>query len=147
MLRDYETIFILAPTIDEAETEKVTLKMKEVVTQNQGEVVKVERWGKRKLAYEIGRHKKGEYVLLQFRGEAVTVAELERNYKMTDSVIKFLTIRLEKEAMAHLARLAAAEAAAIKPELVEKPAEAPTAEAPAVEAPAAPAVEASGSEG
>jgi len=134
MLRDYESIFILAPNLDEAEAGKLALKMQEVVTGNGGEIVKVEKWGKRRLAYEIGKHKKGDYILIQFRGEAVTVAELERNYKMTESVIKFLTIRLEKEALAHLERQAAAEAAALKPESAEAPAE-------AVAAPAAPATE------
>src|SRR5512143_3156651 len=124
-MRDYESIFILNPNIDEAESEKVNLRMQEVIAGNGGEIVKVEKWGKRKLAYTIGKHKKGEYVLMQFKGEAATVAELERNYKMTDSIIKFLTVRLEKEALAHQARLAAAqEAAAAKAEAAEAAAQA-----------------------
>ena len=115
MVRDYESIFILSTALDEAEAEKVSLRMQEVVAKNDGEVVKVERWGKRKLAYQIGRHKRGEYVLMRFKGEPKTVAELERNYKMTDSIVKFLTVRLEKEALLHLARLDAAQAAATPP--------------------------------
>ncbi len=115
MVRDYESIFILSTTLDEAEAEKVGLRMREVVAKSGGEVVRVEKWGKRKLAYAIGRHKRGEYVLMQFTGEPRTVAELERNYKMTDSIIKFLTVRLEKEALEHLARLEAAAAAATPP--------------------------------
>ncbi len=136
-MRDYESIFILNPNIDEAESEKVNLRMQEVVAGNGGEVTKVEKWGKRKLAYTIGKHKKGEYVLMQFKGEAATVAELERNYKMTDSVIKFMTVRLEKEALAHQARLAAAqEAAAAKAEAAEAAAQARTETPAATEAPA-----------
>ncbi len=103
-MNDYESIFILAPSTEEGESEKISQRFQEVITANGGEIVRVEKWGKRKLAYPVRKHKKGEYVLLQFRGGAMAVSELERNYKMTDAVIKFLTIRLEKEALAHLAR-------------------------------------------
>lgn len=112
-MRDYESIYILASTLDEAESERLTTRMQEVVTTNGGEIVKVEKWGKRKLAYEVGKHKKGEYVLLQFQGGPETVAELERIYKMTEPVIKYMTIRLEKEA---LMQQAAAEARAAEAE-------------------------------
>lgn len=139
VVRDYESIFILNPTMDEAESEKVALRMQEVIKGNGGEVVRVEKWGKRKLAYPIKKHKKGEYVLVQFKGLAGTVAELERNYKMTDAVIKYITVRLEKEALAHLARQAAAtqaaEAAAQRAE-VESAAKAEVESAQKAEAPA-----------
>ena len=111
-MKHYESIFILNPSIDEAESEKINLRMQEVVTANGGEVTKVEKWGKRKLAYTVRKQKKGEYVLFQFTGGAATVAELERNFKMTDSVIKYMTIRLEKDMLEHQARLEAAAAAA-----------------------------------
>ncbi len=103
-MNDYESIFILAPSTDEGESEKLNQRFQEVIAANGGEVVRVEKWGKRKLAYPVRKHKKGEYILLQFKGGAVAVSELERNYKMTDAVIKFLTIRLEKDALAHIAR-------------------------------------------
>lgn len=136
-MRDYESIFILNPNIEEGESEKVCLKMQEVVTANGGEVTRVEKWGKRKLAYEIGKHKKGEYVLLQFTGEPVTVAELERNYKMTDPVIKYITIRMEKEMVLAVQQARQAEAAAV----VAAEAAAEAAEVAANEAAAAPAAE------
>ena len=120
-MKDYESIFILSPGTDEAESEKISVRMQEVIKGNGGEVVKVEKWGKRKLAYTVRKHKKGEYVLLQFRGGAMTVAELERNYKMTEAVIKYLTVLIGKEMLAHQARVEAAEAAAAKAE-AEKPA-------------------------
>ena len=130
-MKDYESIFILNPTIDEAESEKINQRMQEVIANNGGEIVKVEKWGKRKLAYIVRKHRKGEYILLQYRGEAITVSELERNFKMTDSVIKYMTIRIEKDILAHQARaVEAAEAAARAAE--EKP-EASEAEAPEVE--------------
>ena len=134
-MRDYESIFILSPTIDEAESEKVNARMQEVVAANGGTIGKVEKWGKRKLAYTVRKHKKGEYILFQYQGGPETVAELERNFKLTDSVIKFITVRLEKEMLLAQAK-AQAEAEARE---ARAQAEAAAAEAPAVaeEAPAA----------
>jgi len=96
-MRDYETIYILSPNTPEEGVEKVNVRMQEVITANGGEMTKVEKWGKRKLAYPVNKQKKGEYILYQYKGGPVTVAELERNFKMTDSIIKFMTVRLEKE--------------------------------------------------
>ena len=132
MIKHYESIFILNPSIDEAESEKINLRMQEVVAGNGGEVTKVEKWGKRKLAYTVRKQKKGEYVLFQFTGGAATVAELERNFKMTDAVIKYMTIRLEKDMLEHQARLEAAATAAAEEKAAEVT-EVPAAEAPAVE--------------
>jgi small subunit ribosomal protein S6 len=125
-MMNYESIIILNPTIDEAESEKVSQRMQEVIASNGGEVQKVEKWGKRKLAYTVHKHKKGEYVLFQFTGEAVTVSELERNYRMTDAIIKFMTVRLEKEALAaqQAAALAAEARAAAEAEAAESAANA-----------------------
>ena len=142
-MNDYESIFILAPSIDEAESEKINQRMQEVITANGGEIVRVEKWGKRKLAYPVRKHKKGEYVLLQFKGGAPAVSELERNYKMSDAVIKFLTIKLDKEALAHLARQlqaqqkAEATAEAARVEEIRK-AEEPASEAVSGETPEVP---------
>ena len=132
-MKDYESIIILNASLDEAESEKIVQRMQDVIAGNGGQVVKVERWGKKRLAYIVKKQKKGEYVLLHFKGQPETVAELERNYKMVDSIIKYLTVRLEKEAIAHIERQEAALAAAAKP--AEVPAEAP---APAEQAPAEP---------
>lgn len=132
-MKDYESIFILNPSIEEAEAEKIVQRLQDVVNGHGGQMLKVERWGKKRLAYIVRKQKKGEYVLLHFKGQPETVAELERNYKMVDSIIKYLTVRLEKDALAHIERQEAALAAAAKP--AEAPAEAP-APAPAEQAPA-----------
>ena len=132
-MKDYESIFILNPSIEEAEAEKIVQRLQDVVNGHGGQMLKVEKWGKKRLAYIVRKQKKGEYVLLHFKGQPETVAELERNYKMVDSIIKYLTVRLEKEAIAHIERQEAALAAAAKPEAA--PAEAP---APAEQAPAEP---------
>lgn len=137
-MRHYESIFILNPNIDAEEAEKVAARMQEIIAANGGEVSRVEKWGKRKLAYEVAKFKKGEYVLLQFTGEAGTVSELERNYKMTDPVIKFMTVKLEKEAVAAAEAAIALEAAQAKAEAEKEAAAAAETPAPAEETAAEP---------
>ena len=116
----YESIFIINPNISDDETAAVIKKMQDVVTKQSGEMLKFEDWGKKKLAYEIKKQKRGHYAFFQFKAAPNAVSELERTYKMTDTVIKFITVKLEKELRTKpapkpkkkdLAKAAAAEAA------------------------------------
>ena len=93
----YESIFIINPNLSDEETANVIKKMQDVVTKQGGEMLKLEDWGKKKLAYEIKKQKRGHYAFFQFKAAPTAVSELERTYKLTDSVIKFLTVKLEKE--------------------------------------------------
>ncbi len=93
----YESIFIINPNLSDEETAGVIKKMQDVVAKQGGEMLKFEDWGKKKLAYEIKKHKRGHYAFLQFKAAPAVVSELERTYKLTDSVIKFLSVKLEKE--------------------------------------------------
>ena len=94
MRSTYESIFIIKPTLSDEETEKVIQKMQEIITTGGGEIINVENWGKKKLAYEIKKHKRGHYVLLHLKAEGPLVKELERNYRLSDAVIKFITVKL-----------------------------------------------------
>lgn len=93
----YESIFIVNPNLTDEETAAVIKKMQDVITNQGGEMVKFEDWGKKKLAYEIKKQKRGHYAFFQFKAPAALIHELERTYKLTDTVIKFMTIKLEKE--------------------------------------------------
>lgn len=96
----YESIFILRSSLGDEEAEAVIEKMKSVLTKHGATIVKVENWGKKKLAYEIKHDRRGTYVLLQFESvQENVVSELERLYRLEDSVIKFLTVRVEEEAL------------------------------------------------
>ncbi len=97
MMPIYESIFIINPNLSDEETTAVIKKMQDVVTKQGGEMIKFEDWGKKKLAYEIKKQKRGHYAFFQFKAAPAAVSELERTYKLTDSVIKFLTVKLEKE--------------------------------------------------
>lgn len=93
----YESIFIINANLTDEETANAIKKMQDVVAKQGGEMLKFEDWSKKKLAYEIKKQKRGHYVFFQFKAAPAAVAELERTYKMTDSVIKFITVKLEKE--------------------------------------------------
>src|SRR5512143_3067575 len=93
----YESIFIINANLTDDETNGIIKKMQDVVAKQGGEMLKFEDWGKKKLAYEIKKQKRGHYVFFQFKAAPTAVSELERTFKLTDSVIKFLTVKLEKE--------------------------------------------------
>lgn len=93
----YESLFIINPALDDMEVKKVVDKVEGLIKKEGGEILKVDNWGKKKLAYEVKRQKKGYYILINIRVKASTISELERSLKLTDPVIKFLIIRLDKE--------------------------------------------------
>ena len=93
--REYETIYILRPNVDAAEAERVATRVREVMERLEAKLTKVDTWGKRRLAYPIQKHTRGIYVYLRYVGFGDIVAELERNLRLLDSVIRFQTIVLE----------------------------------------------------
>jgi small subunit ribosomal protein S6 len=95
--REYETIYILRSDVDADTADKVQGRVAEVVGRDEGKLVKVEAWGRRKLAYPVAKQKKGVYVYVKYVGRGGLVAELERNLKLQDSVLKFQTIQTNEE--------------------------------------------------
>lgn len=94
-MKDYESIFIVRPSVSEEGINQILDKLKKSIEKNGGQVIHAEQWGKRKLAYEIQREKKGSYVLFQIKGDGKVISDLERTYQLEDLVIKSLTIRVE----------------------------------------------------
>jgi small subunit ribosomal protein S6 len=94
MLSDYECLYITKPSLTEEEVSGVNEKVKGVVEKNGGSISKIENWGKKKLAYEVKKEKKGIYVLSHIKGPGSLVSELENHLKIQDNVIKFLTVKL-----------------------------------------------------
>jgi small subunit ribosomal protein S6 len=90
--KEYETIYILRSDIDADTAEKVQSRVAEVVDREKGKLVKVEAWGRRKLAYPVAKQKKGVYVYVKYVGKGGLVSELERNLKLSDAVLKFQTV-------------------------------------------------------
>jgi len=98
-MRIYEILFIVRPDVPEEEIDPMVEPLKVVITAAGGNVDKVDKWGKRRLAYRVGKHREGYYILLQFSTAAVveTVKELERRLRVSDTVVKFLTVRIDQE--------------------------------------------------
>ncbi len=94
--RTYELLYIVAPTTGEAEVETLTKLIKGFVEEAGGEIEKVEPWGKKRLAYPIGNHRDGNYVLMTYQGPSSTVHQVERRMKVTDEVLKFMTVRIDE---------------------------------------------------
>lgn len=95
-MKAYEVLYIVRPEMDEEAIAALADKFSEVVTNNGGADVIVDKWGKRRLAYEIDDLKEGFYILMNFNGEARTAHEVERVMKISDSVVRFLTTKKEE---------------------------------------------------
>lgn len=122
----YESIFILRPTISDDDVTKTVTKLEGIIKQG-GEYLTTENWGKKKLAYEVMKEKKGLYVLFRFRGKGELIPELEKNYRFDDNVIKFMTIKLGKNELEMLEKKAALSQAS-QDETVKEEAAAPVVE-------------------
>ena len=90
--REYETIYILRPDLDAEGAEKVGQRVSEVVEREKGRLTKVEFWGRRRLAYDIAKHRRGIYVYLKYLGDGKVVGEIERNLRLLDGVLKYQTV-------------------------------------------------------
>ena len=92
MLKSYESIFILSPDLLEDSTKNLVEKFKNLLSTS-GQLEKIEEWGKRKLAYPIDYKTEGYYVLANFKSEPEFPHELERIYKITEGVIKYIILK------------------------------------------------------
>ena len=95
--KQYETIYILRPDVDADTADRVQGRVAEVLDREKGKLLKVEAWGRRRLAYPVAKQKKGVYVYVKYVGKGGLVQEIERNLKLQDSVLKFQTVLLEEE--------------------------------------------------
>ena len=95
--KEYETIYVLRSDVDADTAEKVQARVAEVVGRDNGKLVKVEAWGRRKLAYPVAKQKRGVYVYVKYVGRGGLVQEIERNLKLQDTVLKFQTIQTNEE--------------------------------------------------
>jgi len=132
-MRIYEELFIVKPDTPEEEIDGYIDQVKTIITNGKGNVDKVDKWGVRKLAYRIAKCSEGNYTLIQFSSSPELVHEVERRMRVTDMVIKFITVRVDEKTKKIEKRKKAREKRAAR-----RPAPAPMA-APAAVAPAMPA--------
>jgi small subunit ribosomal protein S6 len=97
-MRMYETIFIAHPDLVEEEVKALIEKMKGIIENLNGQLIKVEEWGRRKLAYKLKKLTRGYYVLIRFLGNGEVLAEIERNLRLSDGVLKYQSVKLNEKA-------------------------------------------------
>jgi small subunit ribosomal protein S6 len=93
----YESIFILKPDLVEEEEQKAVEKYRGLIESQKGGVIQVDQWGKRRLAYPVKKQGKGIYILVDFYAPGTVVQELERNYKIDEAVLKYLTVKVKED--------------------------------------------------
>src|SRR2546427_9006664 len=97
-MRNYEIMFIVNPTVAEEEIDKINTQIEGVVTSGGGAIEKIEKMGKRRLAYDVDKHREGYYVLFVIAANGDIVKECERRLRVMDAVIKYITVRTDEDA-------------------------------------------------
>ncbi len=101
MLKHYETVFIMTPVLSDDQAKETVSKYKKMLTDNGCKIVHEDAWGLRKLQYPIQKKTTGFYHLIEFQAPAKFVAELEVAYKRDERLLRFLTVALDKHAVAY----------------------------------------------
>jgi small subunit ribosomal protein S6 len=96
-MRNYEIMFIVNPNAAEEEIDKINGQVEAIVTSGGGKIDKIEKMGKRRLAYEVDKHREGHYVLFVISANGDIVKECERRLRVMDAVIKYITVRTDEE--------------------------------------------------
>ena len=132
-MRRYETIVILRPSLGEADSQAVIDRATEIIKNFEGSIIKIDKWGLKKLAYLIKKETQGYYVHIVYAGLPAGVEEMERVFRIDDKVMKFLTVKLQ-DVYTPLPEDTAAETdSSVSAETAEPAKEAPVEEAPAEE--------------
>ena len=97
MSRKYELVYVVSPDATDDQVTEVHTQVDSIVQRMNGQLEKTDNWGRRKLAYEIGRHKEGTYVLEVINGDGELMKEIDRRLKVTDLVIRHLVVRVDQE--------------------------------------------------
>ncbi len=99
ILRPYETIFVVKPSLSDDEVTAIVDKIKGIVEETGGVIVAAENWGKKKLAYDIQNERKGIYIVMHIKGSGEVIREIERNYRISEFIIKYMTIKISPETL------------------------------------------------
>ena len=103
-MNNYETVFILTPVLSDAQMKEAVDKFTGILKEQGAEIVNEENWGLRKLAYPIDKKSTGFYQLIEFKAKPETIATLEVNFRRDERVIRFLTVKMDKNAAAYAAK-------------------------------------------
>jgi len=96
-LRSYELLFIVQPGLDEDEMDTLMERMQSAVRDNGGKILRIDTMGQRKLAYPIGKHTEGRYMILQAEMDQTVIRQVERLIALSDDIIRHLLVRMDEE--------------------------------------------------
>ncbi len=94
-MRRYETIFIASPTLTDEQADELVKQYEGIIAEQGGELLKTDKWGRKKLAYEVQKFSEGYYTLFEMNAGPTLIAELERRFRNNDAVIKYLSVRMD----------------------------------------------------
>ena len=95
-MRRYETIFIASPTLTDEQSDELIKQYEGIIAEQGGELLKTDKWGRKKLAYEVQKFSEGYYTLFEMNAGPTLIAELERRFRNNDAVIKYLSVRMDE---------------------------------------------------
>jgi small subunit ribosomal protein S6 len=102
MSHSYEMIYILRPDLSEERVQQEVSKYRDLLNEQKAETIDIDIWGKRRLAYPIKKHQDGTYIQMNYTGDGTQVAPLERAMRLSDEVIRYLTIKIEEKKSAQV---------------------------------------------
>ena len=103
--RHYESVVILNAALEDEQVESTLTRIQEVLKTNGAEISEIEKWGRKRLAYPIQKSKSGYYAIFRFEAATETIAELERIYRLDETIVRYLTITLGKKDLEHIAKM------------------------------------------
>ena len=96
-MKEYETLYLLQPDLPNEKAEEFNNKISEMIKSHQGQILQTFNYGKRRLAYRVGKSNHGIYMFLNYLGQGNLVAEIERVLKIDDNILKFITVKLDDD--------------------------------------------------
>ena len=94
-MRQYETVFLISPNLEEEETTKIITQISGIISKEKGKLIQEDRWGKKRLAYPIKKFEEAFYVFFHYEGGSNIPLELEKRFKQTEAILRFLTVKKE----------------------------------------------------
>jgi small subunit ribosomal protein S6 len=102
--RTYESVIIVNAALEDEQIDSTIAHLQEAITSHGGEIVEIDKWGRKRLAYPIQKAKSGYYVVLRFNAPTELISTVERNYRLDENIIRYLTIVLDKFALEAIAK-------------------------------------------
>lgn len=101
----YESVVILNASLEDDQIDSTLNRIEDQISSSGGKITDIDKWGRKRLAYPIQKSKSGYYVIYRFESPRELIAKLERNYRLDESIIRYLTIKLEKQDLEHIEKM------------------------------------------